>query len=120
MTPTVQQLVGFNRVLTAYDVDQQQTYGARYFLLPGEEQIPNRIHVVGPIVGNDPLQVAFGGNNTLGILPALNGLSMSSITTGSIAHVSPGDTVYMTVEEALPRSLAVSQLVVYKKYPIPR
>ena len=120
VTPTVQQSVGYHPVLTAYDVDQLPTYGARYFLLPAEEQVPNRIHVVGPIVGVAPLQVSIGGNNALGILPALNGLSMSAITPGAIAMVSRGDMVYLTVQDALPKSLAVSQLVVYKKYPIPR
>lgn len=120
VTPTVQQLVGFNRVLTAWDVDQMNTYGARYFLLPGEESIPNRIHVVGPIVGANPLQVAIGGNNALSVLPDLSGLTMSSITPGSIEMVNRGDMVYLVVDEALPKSLVVSQLVVYKKFPIPR
>ena len=46
--------------MTAYDVDQQQTYGARYFLLPGEEQIPNRIHVVGrSLVGGKDCRASF-------------------------------------------------------------
>ncbi len=120
VTPTVQQLIGFNRVLTAYDVDQQQTYGARYFLLPGEEQIPNRTHVVGPIVGTGPLQVAIGGNNSISILPDMAGMTMSQITPGAIARVNRGDTVFLNVDEALPRTLAVSRLVVYKKYPMPR
>jgi len=115
VTPTVQNLVGFNRVITAYDVDQMNTYGARYFLLPGEEQIPSRTHIVGQVVGSNPLQISAGGNLSLGVVSGPGGMSVSRITPGTPGLVQRGDLVYFMADEATPKSLVLSELVVYKK-----
>ena len=117
VSPALQNIVGFNRVITPYDVDQMNTYGARYFLLPGEEQMPARTHVVGPPVGINPLQIGIGGNLHVTVMPPfpLHAPSVSQITPGSVGLVTRGDLAYFVADDALPKTLAVSQLVIYKK-----
>jgi len=121
VSPSLQNIVGFNRVITPYDVDQMNTYGARYFLQPGEEQVPARTHVVGPPVGTRPLQIAVGGNLAVTVVPPfLHPMTVSQITPGSVGLVHRGDLAYFVADDALPKTLTLSQLVVYKKLPAPR
>jgi hypothetical protein len=116
--PTVEQVVGFNRVVTAFDLDMMNTYGIRFPLLPIEEQMPTRLHVVGPLIGVNPVRVAIPGNNAVAIFPAVNGIYITQVTAGSPQYVRPGDLVYAVASTMTPRTVVLSQLVVYKSMSI--
>ncbi|HEV3168408.1 MAG TPA: hypothetical protein VGZ22_30665 [Isosphaeraceae bacterium] len=117
--PVVQTIIGMNRVLSAYDIEQHNTYGVDLFryLTPDELSMPQRMHVVGPIVDLNPLRLGIPGGNAIAVLPATDAFFMTSITPGSSSFVRKGDLVYFVPESATPKSLNLSQLVVYKKIP---
>ena len=119
VTPTVQNLVGLNRVLTPWDVDQMNTYGARYFMMQGEEQLPTRIHIVGPAVDVDPFRIAGANNIPFSVQSPAGNLTMSQITLGSADQARRGDLVYYLADEMQPKTLTLSLLVLYKKTPAP-
>jgi hypothetical protein len=118
--PTLQTIVGFNRVLTAFDIEQHNTYGIDYFryLTPDEMSLPPRLHVVGPIVDVNPLRLAVGGGISIAVFPpSAANFFITSITPGSSSFVRKGDLVYFASSDATVKSLLLSQLVVYKKIP---
>jgi hypothetical protein len=117
VTPTLQTLIGYNRILTPGDVDQITSLGIYYPLLPGESAIPRRIHVVGPLIGVSPLAVATSGNSRLAIVGAMGYPDMTLVTQGTTSSVQAGDVVWCLPVSANTRSLALAQLVVFKKVP---
>ena len=112
--PVYQQIIGFGRTPTTFDIQNQNTYGVRIPLLPGEDQLPNRLHVAGPIVGLDPVRISMGGNNAMTVLPAATGLSFNEVTPGVVALLRPGDLVYVIPTDMTPKTLIVGQMVAYK------
>jgi hypothetical protein len=124
VTPTYQPIIGYGRVVTRFDIEQQNTLGINlhYRLLPGEERIPPRLHVVGPLASLIPLQIAIGGGNAVTVLPLEMGVTMTQVTPGVNSYVRPGDMAYVVPipANATPRSLALAQLVVYKDVPLDR
>jgi hypothetical protein len=116
--PTYQQIIGFGRTPTSFDYQNQNLYGVRIALLPGEDQIPNRLHVAGPVAGLDPLQIAFGGNNAVAVLPSAVGLFFSQVTPGTFSFLRPGDLVYVIPSDVTARSLILNQMVAYKSIPL--
>ncbi len=122
VTPTFLPIIGYGRVVTLFDMEQQRTLGINYhyMLLPGEERMPARLHVVGPPASTIPLTIAVGGNGVVTVLPMPNGLSMTLVTEGVPSFVRPGDMAFVSpvLARSTPRSLALNQLVVYKSIPI--
>ncbi len=118
VTPTYQNIVGLNRILTAADMDQKETYGVVFPLTPEESAMPNRLHVVGPLAGVNPLQIAIPGNNNVAVRPDVNGISMTQITQGSPSYAKKGDLVYVVPLTFGPKSVMVNLLVLYKKVPL--
>ena len=120
VSPTVSNLVGNNRDLNFIDVDQQNTYGIVYYMSPEEYAIPNRLHVVGNFMGIDGnhVRVAGFGLNWHDIQPSVNGMSVTQVTLGSNSYARRGDLVYILPENVGPRSLDITQLVLYKKIPL--
>lgn len=84
----------------------------------GANEAPARIHVVGPMVNKNPVQIAWEGNNSIVVGGGPAGVSMSQITPGAIGDVREGDLVYFAASEMRPRSLVLEQLVVCKAMPI--
>jgi hypothetical protein len=117
VTPTMLRLFGANRVLTPFDLEQAQLYGAVIPFAAEEAGIPPRIHAVGNIQGYDPLRVGVAGNNWVAILPSEQGLDMTQVTLGTPSYVKKGDLVYYVPENAGPKSLAVGRFILYKKIP---
>ena len=119
VSPTVETIVGFNRVLTAFDIAQQNTYGYDMFrmLSPAELEMPRRLHVVGPLAGLNPLQIGLGGNIGVAVFPSANGVTVTSVSPGSASFVREGDLVFASPVEAAPKTLRLAQLVVYKNAP---
>ena len=115
VTPTMLRMLGANRVITPFDLDQASLYGGVFPFNPAEANIPARIHAVGHVIGLDPLRVAVDGNNSLAVLPSNDGLDMTQVTLGSPTFVKKGDLVYYIPEAAGAKTLAVSRFILYKK-----
>lgn len=122
VTPAVQQIVGFNRVLTYFDIERQNAFGFnyQYLLTPEELRMPYRLHVVSGAVNTSPLMLDVGGNNVVAVLPDAGGMSMSEVTRGVIGLVRPGDVAFVMpiLDQTTPRSLTLDELVIYKSVPI--
>jgi hypothetical protein len=122
VSPAVNNLYGYNRTLSAYDVDQQNTYGVVYWMSPEEYAIPSRMHIVGHYagggVGGESVRVSGYGQNWYTIQPSVNGMSVTQVTLGNNSYARRGDIVYIVPENVGPRSLDVAQLVLYKKMPL--
>ena len=116
--PLYQQIIGFDRRPTAFDMLNQNTYGVRIALLPGEDQIPNRLHVAGSPIGLDPLRIAIGGNNSLAVFPSAVGLFYSQVTRGTFSFLRPGDLVYVVPTDVAAKTLVLGQMVGYKTIPL--
>lgn len=116
--PQFQQIVGYNRRPTAFDIQNKNIYGVYIPLLPGEDQLPNRLHVCGPAFGLNPLQIAVGGNNTVSVLPSDGGLFFSQVTSGSPGLLRPKDLVYVVPIDVNFKSLVLGQMVGYKTIPL--
>jgi hypothetical protein len=111
---------GFNRFMNGFDIGSQNLlYGWAYPVAPGEEGIPARLHVVGNAIGNSPIRVNVLGNNFATILPTEAGnLSVTQVTRGNPSFAQKGDLAYLMPTEMTPRSVVLSQLVLYKKIPL--
>ncbi len=120
VSPAVNNLYGFNRTLSAFDTDQQNTYGVVYWMTPEEYAIPSRMHLVGNSIvdGSGVVKVTGFGQNWYTIQPSANGMSVTQVTQGSITYAKPGDLIYFIPAGLTPKSLSVAQLVLYKKIPI--
>ena len=113
--PIYQKLIGFNRKPTAMDTLNIGLYGFYGVpMLPGEEMMPNRLHVAGPIAAMNPLQIAASGNNTVPIVPADSGITFTQVTPGNISYLRPGDLLYVVPSDLNQKTLILSQLVAYK------
>ena len=113
--PMLQQVIGYNRRPTNFDIMNRNIYGVNIPLLPGEDQIPHRLHVVGPAVGFNPLRLAVSGNNAIQVLPFDAGLFFSQVTPGSASYLREGDLVYVVPADMTPKSLFLSEMVAYKQ-----
>ena len=120
VSPTASDASVFNWSLNPIDVNQMNTYGVQFYMTPEEYNRPARSHVVGQSLGvgaDGVLRVAGYGQNWYSIQPSLNGMSVTQITLGSNSYAQRGDLVYLIPENMSPRSVDVSQLVLYKKVP---
>ncbi len=118
VSPAMFNLFGSNRVLNPLDANQGPMYGTYFPFAPMEAGIPARIHVVGNILGLDPLRLGAGGNNWVNVLPSAEGLNVTQVTTGTPAYAKKGDLVYFIPDSAGPKSLTVSRFILYKKIPL--
>jgi len=116
VTPVSRRLIGYNRVMLPISPYRISTYG-QLSLLPGEELIPPRRHVVGPILNRDPLVIATSGNDAVTVFPGNNGLTLTRVTLGSASLIQVGDLVWTVPADANPKTLALDRLVVYKSVP---
>ncbi|RUL87160.1 hypothetical protein [Tautonia sociabilis] len=117
VSPTSLVLVGYNRVMVPTNPYQMSTFG-QFTLLPGEELIPQRRHLVGPLVSGAPLVIAGPGNQAAQVVPGAGGMSVTQVTIGSPSFVRPGDMVWCLPLAAGPQTLALRRLVVYKTIPM--
>ena len=70
------------------------------------------------MISGVPLVLAAPGNESVGVVGAAGGMSMTSVTPGSPGLVRAGDLVWCLPAGITPRSLAITQLVVYKSMPV--
>ena len=66
----------------------------------------------------NPLRLNVPGNNIATVLPASGNISMTQVTRGSSSFAKKGDLAFMMPMEVTPKSLVLSQLVLYKKIPL--
>lgn len=110
---------GFNRFMNAFDIGSQNLlYGWAYPVNPGETGIPARLHVVGPAIETNPLRIAIPGNNFATVVPDQGGMTLTQLTRGTVALAEKGDLVFLMPLNMTPRTVALSQLVLYKKIPL--
>jgi hypothetical protein len=109
----------FSRVMSPWDyAGQSMLYGWAYPVSPGIEGIPSKVHVVGSVVSRVPLQLSVPGNNIATVVPSADGqFTISQVTRGSFDFVRKGDYVFMLPQAIRPKSLSLSQLVLYKTIP---
>jgi len=75
-------------------------------------------HVVGPVVNRSPLTVGSPDNVIVTVLGPQGSPPMSLITFGTSSFVRAGDLVWYLVSDSIPRSLVLTQLMVYKNVPL--
>jgi hypothetical protein len=111
----------FNRMLMGWDMAEQASlYGWAYPTALTGNGIPGRLHVVGHVVGLNPLRLQIPGNNLATVVPPTDPgtFTMSQVTIGSPSFAQKGDQAFLMPLRADPESLVLSQLVLYKKAPI--
>jgi hypothetical protein len=113
---------GFNRFMNGFDIGTQNLlYGWAYPIAPANATMPARLHVVGNAVNANPLRVSVLGNNFATILPVEpGGMSITRVTRGNSSFAEKGDLAYLMPLETTPRTVTLSQVVLYKKIPIRR
>jgi hypothetical protein len=111
---------GFNRFMNGFDIGAQNLlYGWAYPVLPGQLGIPARIHVVGSVIGTNPLSASVLGTNFVTVLPAEPGvMAITQVTRGDSSYADKGDLVFLMPTELTQRTVVLSQLVLYKKIPL--
>ncbi len=117
VTPTYQYLIGYNRTITQFDINNMQL-GVWTPLLPGEDQIPERHHIVGTLASRYPLRIAGPGNNALTVLPSPAGMSVAEVTLGSSTFLRAGDLIYLVPANYTPRTMLLRQMVAFKTMPL--
>jgi hypothetical protein len=116
--PMVQSMIGFNGRPAPYDFLNPNSYASPIPIPTGEDQVPNRVHVVGSVLGMNPLRLEIPGNNSVVIVPSPTGLVFQQVTAGSMSFLKPRDLLYIVPTDAAPKSLIVAQLIAYKAMPL--
>ena len=117
--PIYQKLIGLNRKPTALDTLNVGLYGFYGVpMLPGEEMIPNRLHVAGAIAAVNPIRIVIDSNNTVPIVPAEGGVTFTQVTPATLSYLRPGDLLYVVPTDMNQKTLILSQLVGYKAIPL--
>ncbi len=120
VSPTVQNLSGGNnRPPPTLDSLYQGGFGITNWMEVRDQNTSQMImHVVGRSTGINPVQLSGFGPTSVMVVPGSSGMSVTQVTLGTNSFAKKGDLVHLTPETALPRSLDVSQLVLYKKIPL--
>ncbi len=109
----------YSRSINAFDVGEQSSmYGWAFPVAPGIQGIPARLYAVGTVANLNPLRLNVPGNNIATVLPASGTISMTQVTRGASSFAKKGDLAFMMPIQVMPKSLVLSQLVVYKKIPL--
>jgi hypothetical protein len=111
---------GFNRFMNGFDMGAQNLlYSWAYPVPPGGiNGLPTQLHVVGRVVNNNPVQVSVNITNTATIEPSSPaGVTITQITRGDADFAEKGDVVYLMPSDMTPKSVNLTQLVLYKKIP---
>lgn len=88
------------------------------FRRPTPDRLPVFLHVVGPVINRSPLMVGSLDNTRFTVLGPQGDPDMSLITFGSPTFVRQGDVVWYDTADAGPRTLTLTQLMVYKNVPL--
>lgn len=118
VTPTSLVLAGYsNRASNPNNLFQMNVFG-RVPMMPGEEWMPQRRHLVGALIAGNPIVIAPPRGPSAMVVPGAGGMSVTQVTIGSPSFVRPGDLVWYLPVNATPQTLAVGRLVVHKTIPL--
>ncbi len=130
VTPSLRQLLGdsnrqvtaidptFSRSINSFDPSGQYSmYSWAYPIPPGNQGI-ERLYAVGYLAGLNPLRLRIPGDNFATVLPAAGNFSMWQVTRGSTSMAKKGDVAFLMPTQYTPKSLILSQLVIFKKIPL--
>ncbi len=82
----------------------------------GELTLPSVRTVVGRAESVSPLRISIGSNNSVLIQPMNDaGISMTRVTLGNTGIAAPGDVVFISATAMNTKSLAATQVVLYKR-----
>jgi hypothetical protein len=109
---------GYSQTLSPWNVAPLGTFQSTYYGVPFGYAPPLPMHIVGRALGNDPVRIAGNGDNWYTLQPGSNGMSVTQVTVGNNSYAKRGDAVYLILDNISPRSLDVSQLILYKKIPL--
>lgn len=133
VTPTFMTMVASSKVWASIDPTfnqymsndggvgaQNYTNGWSYPMMAGMYGRVNLVtHVVGNVVGISPLQISILATNRATVEPVNPAtFTMTQVTRGDTAFAEKGDLVYLMPTNLTPRSVTLSQLVLYKKMPL--
>lgn len=91
-------------------------YGWAYPMPAATLGLPVQLHVVGNVVGNNPVRIGLPGNGMITVVPNdPSGLSVTQMTRGNASFAEKGDLVFLMATDMTRRSVVLSQLVLYKK-----
>lgn len=77
---------------------------------------PFQLHAVGGVVGVNPLRLRLPGNQMATVLPGMGGnMTVTQVTRGNSSFAEKGDLVFLMPVDMTPRSVLLSQVVLYKK-----
>ena len=108
---------GYFRNVNAFDVGEQYSmYGWAFPVPPGNGTA--RLHAVGTVANLNPLRLRVPGNNFATVLPPAGNIPVTQVTRGSASFVKKGDLAFMMPTQVTPKSLILSQLVIWKKIPL--
>jgi hypothetical protein len=107
----------YNRFMNGLELGPQALmYGWSYPVSQYDLFVPDRLHVVGSAIGINPLQLRIPGNNVATVLPFdPGGITITQITRGTTSLAEKGDLVYLMPTSLTPRTVTLSQVVLYKK-----
>ncbi|MEW4570167.1 hypothetical protein AB1L88_20060 [Tautonia sp. JC769] len=117
VTPTSLVMTGYPRALGRNNLFQMNVFG-RYSMIPGEEWMPQRRHLVGALIAGNPIVIAPPRGPSSTVVPGTGGMSVTQVTIGSPSFVRPGDLVWYLPVNATPQTLAVGRLVIHKTIPL--
>jgi hypothetical protein len=106
---------GFNRFMNGIDTGATLMNGWAYPPNPSLFGIATRVHVVGNVLDNNPVRVSILATNFVTLVPDPTGFSITQITRGDPDFAEKGDVVFLMPTDMTPRSVALSQLILYKK-----
>jgi hypothetical protein len=109
---------GYSQTMAPWNVAPMTTFQSTYFGMPFGYATPLPLHIVGVALANDPVRISGAGENWYTIQPSSNGMTVTQVTTGDNSFARRGDLVFLILDSMSPRSLDVSQMVLYKKIPI--
>jgi hypothetical protein len=110
----------FQRVMNGFDVaSQRMLFGWASPLYLGGGGLATQMYVVGSAINQDPLRLGILGNNIVTVAPAPgDNLTISQVTRGTPSMARKGDYVFLTPVDLTQKTVALSQLVLYKKIPL--
>ena len=110
---------GFQRHMNSFDIGSQNLlHGWAYPVNPGVSGIPAQLHVIGPVIQINPfLRAAIPGNNFATIQPAGASMTVTRVTRGNTSFAQRGDLAFLMPTNLTPRTVVLSQVVLYKKIP---
>jgi hypothetical protein len=93
--------------------------GWAYPVSPVMQQSPSYSHVVGTAVDRSPIRLHVPGNNVVTVVPVPNErFTVTQVTRGALSHVRKGDYAFLMPQEITPKSVVLSQFILYKSKPL--